>query len=132
MGPVYRWLEHTSEAELLIEDETPGGVLTEALVALGELLGDGGGEPVTHEVNVGSEDMPGLLVEWLNELVYLAETDGFIPERVVRMHLADAQVRAAIGGRRCAPQSLVKGVTYHRLKMEETGEGWQARVVFDV
>jgi SHS2 domain-containing protein len=34
-----------------------------------------GGEPVTHRVSVSAADLPTLLVEWLEELVYLAEND---------------------------------------------------------
>lgn len=131
---MYRWLDHTSEAELWIEDESPRAVLGEAAIALGELLGEHrGGEPVTHRVSVSAGDLPTLLAEWLGELVYLAETDGFVPERVVEMDLSSSGVEAVVAGQRTTPQSLVKGVTYHRLEFEQGGDGaWRARVVLDV
>jgi SHS2 domain-containing protein len=132
---VYRWLEHTSEAELWIEDETAEAVLVEAAIALGDLLGErSGGEPVSHAISARADDLPALLVEWLSELVYLAESDGFVPERVAEISLADSSVRATVAGRRLEPQSLVKGVTYHRLEMAQEGDGgpWRARVVLDV
>lgn len=131
---MYRWLDHTSEAELWIEDESPEAVLGEAAIALGDLLGrHGGGEPVNHQVRLSAADLPTLLVDWLGELVYLAENDGFVPERVVRMELAGASVDAVVGGQKLAPQTLVKGVTYHRLEFaEDSGGKWHARVVLDV
>lgn len=131
---MYRWLEHTSECELWIEDENPKAVLGEAAIALGELLREHGrGEPVTHWVSVGAADLPALLAEWLSELVYLAETDGFVPERVVDMDLTDSRVGATVAGQRTTPQTLVKGVTYHRLEFERDGENaWHARVILDV
>ena len=131
---MYRWLDHTSERELWIEDESPKAVLGEAAIALGELLSDRGkGEPVTHRVAVSSSDMPTLLAEWLEELVYLAETDGFVPERVVEIELAGSAVEAVVAGQRAEPQTLVKGVTYHGLEFAEDGENaWHARVVLDV
>lgn len=93
---MYRWLDHTSEAELWIEDESPKAVLGEAAIALGDLLGEHRkGEPVTHRVGVSAADLPTLLAEWLGELVYLAETDGFVPERIVEMDLSDTSVTAA-------------------------------------
>ena len=130
---MYRWIEHTSEIELLVEDDSPAEVFTEALVALGDLMTEErGGEPVTREVSAEASDLPALLVEWLSELVYLAERDGFIPERVVEIEIADERVRSTVGGQRGLPQTLVKGVTYHGLELAEANGGWRARVVLDV
>lgn len=131
---MYRWLDHTGEVELWIEDESPEAVLSEAAIALGDMLREHRrGDPVTHEVEVSARDLPSLLAEWLGELVYLAETDGFVPERVVEIDLADAAVKATVAGQRAEPQTLVKGVTYHRLEMAEGDGGvWTARVVLDV
>jgi SHS2 domain-containing protein len=131
---MYRWLDHTSERELWIEDESPRAVLGEAAIALGDLLREHRkGEPVTRRVGASAADRPALLAEWLSELVYLAETDGFVPERVVEMDLSGNSVEAVVGGQRTTPQTLVKGVTYHRLEFEQDGEGaWHARVVLDV
>ena len=131
---MYRWLEHTSEAELWIEDESPTAVLGEAAIALGDLLSEHRrGEPVTHRVSVSASDLPTLLAEWLGELVYLVETDGFVPERIVEMDLADTSLEAVVAGQRTEPQTLVKGVTYHQLEMAQNAGGtWHARVVLNV
>jgi SHS2 domain-containing protein len=131
---MYRWVDHTSERELWIEDENPRAVLGEAAVALGDLMREHRkGEPVTHRVSISSGDLPTLLADWLSELVYLAETDGFLPERVVEMSLADTSLDAVVGGQRTTPQTMVKAVTYHRLEFEEDREDvWHARVVIDV
>jgi SHS2 domain-containing protein len=129
-GLVYRWLEHTSEIELLIEDESPGAVLTESLVALGDALAEArGGEAVTHEMRIRAQDLPGLLAAWIQELVNLAEADGFIPERVVRMELEGTDVEAIVGGERSVPQSRIKEVTHRRTEMKQAGGAWWARVV---
>jgi SHS2 domain-containing protein len=130
---VYRWMEHTSEIELLIEDDSPEAVFTEALVALGDALGDAReGEPVTHEVSVSAPDMPALLAAWMEELVYLAETDGFVPMRVKRLTLEGTSLEAVVEGQCSVPQSLIKAVTYHRLEMKRANGSWWARVVLDV
>ena len=118
---------------MLIEDDTATAVFIEALVALGDLLTEErGGDPVTHEVSVSAPDLPALLVEWLNELVYLAETDGFIPERVVEIELGETSLEATVAGQRTRPQTLVKGVTYHGLELTRVDGVWHARVVLDV
>ena len=129
----YRWVEHTSEAELEVEGESPADVLAEATIAFGDLLADAPRlEEVEVEVRASADDLPSLLAEWLGELAYLAETDGFISERAVRMDLAGASAEALVAGHRSEPQSLVKGVTYHRLEMAPTDGIWRARAVLDV
>jgi SHS2 domain-containing protein len=129
---VYRWLERESEVELLVEDDSPEAVFTEALVAIGELISEErGGESVTHEVRAAANDLTGLLAKWIAELVRLAETDGFIPERVVRIELFDATISATVGGQRSLPRNLVKDVSYERLELEELEGEWRARVILD-
>lgn len=130
---MYRWVEHTSEIELLIEDESPEAVFTEAMVALGDVLGEArNGQPVTHEVRIGAPDLAALLAAWMEELVYLAETDGFVAQRIERLELEPETLEALVGGERSVPRSLIKAVTYHRLEMERADGGWRARVVLDV
>ena len=130
---MYRWLDHTSEAELSIVAESPAAVLGEATRALGELLAEAPpGEPVEHRVSVEASDLPGLLAEWLSELVYLAETDAFVPEGVSQLELAGTSASGVVRGRTSTPQSLVKGVTYHGLEMKLTDGAWRGHVVLDV
>jgi SHS2 domain-containing protein len=130
---VYRILEHTSEVELEIEDATVEDVFAEALVAVGDLLAVASqGEAVTREIRAEAGDLPALLAAWIEELVYLAETDGFIPQRIERLNLDGTRLDAVVGGERSVPQSLIKAVTYHDLELEQVGGACRARVVLDV
>ena len=130
---MYRWIDHTAELELEIEAPTEEGVFAEALAAFGELLGEGeDGEPARHEVAASARDQPALLVEWLEELVFLAETEDFVPERVTELELGQGELRASVEGHRGAPPHLVKSITYHRLELRPTEGGWLGRVVLDV
>jgi SHS2 domain-containing protein len=133
---VYRWVDHTAELELHVEAPTEDGVFTEAMGALRELLverTDGPrGDAATHEVHVSAPDRPALLAEWLTELVYLAEAEGFVPERTESLRLSADSLDAAVTGVRASPPNLVKAVTYHRLEMTATDGSWCATVVLDV
>lgn len=127
---MYRWHEEGSEIELLIEDDSPQAVLTEALVALGDALSETrGGEAVTHEVRIDAPDLPALLAGWIEELVSLAESDGFIPERVVSIELDGARLAAVIGGERAVPQRSIKRASYDRAQMKRVEGVWWARIV---
>jgi SHS2 domain-containing protein len=129
-------VDHTSELELELEAASEREVFEEALAAFGALLSeraDGDeGEPARHEVVASAPDRPTLLAEWLSELAYLAESEGFVPRRVERLELAGSALEAAVAGRRASPPHLVKAVTYHRLGMWEEDKVWRARVIFDV
>ena len=133
---MHRWVDHTSELELRIEADTEVAVFEEALAALCELLeerlGDRGGEPARHEVAASAPDRATLLAEWLSELVYLVETEDFVPERVEHLDLDDGDLEASVEGRRARPPHLVKAVTYHRLEMRKHDGSWVATVVLDV
>jgi SHS2 domain-containing protein len=130
---VYEWVEHTAEIELRVEAASLEQLFSEALRALAELLdGEKGGEPDSHELSASAPDRATLLVEWLNELVYLAEARAFVPERVERIEVGKTDVEALVRGRRGASRPLVKAVTYHGLTLAEETGGWRATVVLDV
>jgi SHS2 domain-containing protein len=130
---VFRWVDHTAELELEIEAPSEEGVFEEALVALAELTGDASGPPVSRKIEVEAEDHTLMLVEWLSELVYLSETEQFVPERITSLELADGKLRATVEGHRGRPRHLVKAVTLHRLELlRDDRVGWRARVVLDV
>jgi SHS2 domain-containing protein len=130
---VHEWAEHTSELELWIEAESAEDVFTEALGAVAELMeGGSGGAAARHEIAVSAPDRATLLAEWLNELVFLAETQGFVPGSIEAISIGDRELEARVAGDRGAPRPLVKAVTYHRLKLEKHNGTWRARVIFDV
>ncbi|MCS7007071.1 MAG: archease, partial [Gaiellaceae bacterium] len=117
--------------ELELEGRSPEGVLGEALRALGELVGRGSGGVVERPIDVRARDLPGLLAAWLEELLFLAETEALLPEEA-EVALEDARVTGILRGRRGSPRPLVKGVTLHRLRFEPEDGSWRGRVVLDV
>jgi len=127
----YRWVEHTAELELEVEADSVEAVFGEAARALGELL-DGRGPPVSYEVALSGTERALLLADWLDELVFRAETERLIPRRVERLELAGEGLQARLAGVRAAPRPLVKGVTHHRLSLERRDGAHRATVVLDV
>lgn len=138
---MYRWLDHTAELELELEAATEREVLSDALDALRELL-EGEETAVLAQldddrlerrtVRATAADRPALLAAWLEELLFLSESEAFIPFAVEHVSLRDSTVVAIVSGRVGEPRPLVKAVTYHRLQFEPSERGYRARVVFDV
>jgi SHS2 domain-containing protein len=129
---VFRWVEHTAELELEIEAASSADVFAEALAAFAELVGKADGPAIEEEIFIKADDAAMLLVEWLDELIYLAETEGFVPEGLASVDLGKDWLHAMVDGHTGQPSHLVKGVTLHRLEFRQLDDGWRARVVLDV
>jgi SHS2 domain-containing protein len=126
-------VDHTAELELEIEAPTESEVFREALAAFRELTADGEArEPARHDVEVAAESRETLLVAWLDELTFLAETRAFVPEQADELVLDDHHLSASLRGHVGEPRHLVKAVTLHRLLFARCDAGWRARVVVDV
>lgn len=129
---MHEWQSHTGEAQLHIVADTEEEVYGEAVDALGRLVElDRGGEPAQRQLWVQAPDRASLLVELLGELVFLADTEGFVGDRA-EIQLEGDRLEARIDGRLTQVDPLVKAATYHDLKFERNGEVWDARVVLDV
>jgi SHS2 domain-containing protein len=129
----YRWLEHTAELELEVEAATEKDVFVDALRALAEVLGNGvSSTPVAREILLSTSDPAALLAQWIDELVFLGETEDLVAVDVDEFVLRDGELRAIVQCRRGNPRHLVKGATYHRLTFERSDRGVRATVVLDV
>jgi len=126
------WESHPGEEQLHVVATTPEQVVAEVIAALTTLVArDPGGEPAERTISVTAEDRAGLLVELLGELIYLAETEGFVGDTAT-VDLAERRLDAVLGGRLTTIDPLVKAATYHGLSFEQRGGAWHARIVLDV
>jgi len=88
-------------------------------------------------VEVEGEDRETLLVEWLNELLYLYDSHNVLLKRFKISDFEETHLRGTAWGEKIDPHKHdlkldIKAVTYHMLKVEETGGKWMAQVIFDV
>jgi SHS2 domain-containing protein len=135
MEPSHRWIEHTAELQLELHARSEAAIFRQAVLALRELLEDDGpvtGDRAERSVEVEATDRGALLAEWLAELVFLAETEGIVPDEARDLVVGEDSVTAVVVGRTCAPRHLVKAVTYHDLELHRDRDGWRGNVVLDV
>jgi len=131
----YRFVDHTSELQLEIEAPTRAAVFEEAVRALGEVLSGDAESPgmsQTRELAVQAPDDPALLAAWLDELVFVAESEGLVPRSAERLEVGAHGVRGIVSFVADSPPHLVKGVTYHDLDFWYDGVTWRGRAVLDV
>jgi SHS2 domain-containing protein len=128
----YEWRDHTAEIELVVRSETAEEVFREAADAFGRYVElDSDGEPATRTLELSAQDHATLLVALLDELIYLAETEGFVPDDST-VELSGNDLHMELHGRTTNVQPIVKAATYHNLEFNQTSGAWQARVVLDV
>jgi protein archease len=132
----HRWVDHTSEVQLEVGAESLGGLAAEAGRALGLLLLRGAPAETagpSRELEVSSADREALLVDWLNEILFVAETELWVPVEFEVLESSPNRLRAAARGVPVGePPALVKAATFHGLRVEEREGGLQAEVIFDV
>jgi SHS2 domain-containing protein len=129
-------VEHTADLALRVRGRDLGELLVNAARGMSKLL-DPGGDPLagqeTRECAIEAFDAESLLVEWLSELGYWAETERFVCTDFEVHEVAPTHLRVTCRG---VPVPTlhrhIKAVTYHDLKVEQTARGLEATVVFDV
>ena len=84
-------------------------------------------------VELDALDAESLLVEWLSELAFWAETEMLVFHKFDIQNLSSTHVRATMFGTRVPHlDKHIKAVTYHNLEILQTDDGLAATVVFDV
>ena len=88
-------------------------------------------------VSVESHSREGLLVAWLNELIFLFDTRAFIGKRAHVRFPGDNRLEGEVWGEEFDPKRhrsglLVKAATYHKLGIEKKDGQWEAEVIFDI
>ncbi len=89
---------------------------------------------VRIELDGDEPDVAALLVRWLRELLYLQEVAGFVYRDATFQRLDESGLRASVRPDPDPSRQIreLKGVTYHGLEVGRTGDGWRARVIFDI
>ena len=129
-------LEHTADKALHIHGRNLEQLLVSAAKGMNNLMITDVSKPSTRikkSVAVEALDAESLLVEWLSELAYLAETEMLVFNKFDFHTVATTHVRATLwGGPVQKLEKHIKAVTYHNLEIVETDTGLEATVVFDV
>jgi SHS2 domain-containing protein len=89
------------------------------------------------EVSVENQSPDGLLVSWLNELIFQFDTYGFIGKKIDITEFSETRISASIAGEEFDPERhegklLIKAATYHQLSIAKEDERWKISVIFDI
>jgi SHS2 domain-containing protein len=136
---MFEILEHPADIGFRAFGETLQDLFANSALALLSIAGDpAAAEPrQAYPLAADGGDRESLLVNWLSEVLwwYDGKRVAFCRFRIAR--LGGGEIRAEGLGEprdseRHRSRLIVKAVTWHQLKIAETGGGWTAEVYLDI
>ncbi len=136
---MFEILEHTADIGFRVEAGTLAGLFEAAAEALASLAIEKTGveEQETCQIEAAAADNEALLVNWLNEVLWLLDGKRLALARFEVAELSEGRVTGKAWGepfdatRHCV-KLVVKGVTYHQLYVRREQSGWCAQVFLDI
>lgn len=132
----YRILDHEADTGLEIYGETMEELFQNGVYALFSLITDTGAVQPLVEKRIRVSGNGELFINFLNDILYLWATTGFIPG-TVSVHIKDQNAEGLFRGEFFDParhkiRQEVKAVTYHKFRIEEEQGTLKATVIVDV
>jgi SHS2 domain-containing protein len=147
-------LDHTADVGIRARGASLEEVFEQSSRGLADIMGIWKATPATGRrdlvdaqqlpVDLRAPDLGGLLVDWLGEIVYLADVKEVF---LTRIHVEAVTGQGSVGPGNCTASgglwleprvggeelgTPVKAITYHRLKVVPGSSGWIAEIYVDV
>lgn len=132
-------LDHTADVGILASGESLAEALSWVAKGMFSLIAEMDDVVPRESLNISvtSSDPSALIVDWLNELIYRYEAEGFLPKEFdVTVDNKGTSLLARCMGESLDHQrhrilSSVKAATYHDLVASHNGE-WRIQVILDI
>ncbi|MFW6056552.1 MAG: archease [Chloroflexota bacterium] len=139
MEPRYEITSHTADIGLLVRGHSMDELLVNGGHALNAVLFR---KPPTRRqlhriIDVESSGRDALLVDWLNELLYLFEVEHVVFSHFQARDVSDTQARVECEGTHYDPSYHqaaldIKAATYHMAAVRHKGDVLEAEVILDI
>lgn len=132
----FELVDHTSEVTLRLHAPSFAGVVVQATLAFLSLVPEASRGPVEErgdDLELDASDRAATLVEWLNELVFRGEAEGWLPVEPTVEAVGDSGIRVRAKRLELSePFVLVKAATLHGAAVRESERGLEAEVTLDI
>jgi SHS2 domain-containing protein len=134
----YEILEHPADEKFRTEGETVEEAFSEVVKAFSEIVGGEGGM-YHHDIEVESEGYEALLFDFLDELIFLQDTEGVVVSYAEKLEVEETEK-----GHRLTAEILVddisdtmspmdiKAPTYSEMKVNRQDGKWILEAVLDI
>lgn len=135
----YEIKDHMSEAKFETTGETIEEAFSEAVNAFADITGGEGGQ-TRHTIKVDSESHEALLFDFLDELIFLQDTEDVVISHAEEVTIEEKEegyhLEATLWTNPITTGSEakdIKGPTYSEMSINyEKGEGWEIIAVLDI
>lgn len=134
----YRFLEHTADAKMQAYGKDLPEAFSNAAVGMFSLMF----EPenvkpkIKKKISVKGNDQKALLYNWLEELLFLLDSENFVLHEVKKIRIKDNKLEAEITGdtnsESYSSHGEVKAVTYNEMDIKEEPGKAVVQVVLDL
>jgi len=135
----YRRIDPTADCGIEVWGADIKSLFENAGLALFDLIADSDRmkPAMEYSIQVDGSDWADLMLNWLRELLYFWTGTELLVKEIDVMEIHEFQLSATI---RLEPYDAdrhrlnheIKAVTYHRIQVRPSPEGWEAIVIFDV
>ena len=132
-------IDHTADVGIIAYGADLKQLFSNAALALFSLVTEPESirQELQRDVKIISEDKDSLLVEWLNELIYLFDAEHILFSRFDIERLTNDGLKASCYGENVDPlrhkiRIGVKAATYHMLKIDKDSNGYRVQIIFDI
>jgi SHS2 domain-containing protein len=130
----YREIPHTADWALQVWAPDLAELFTQSATGMYWLMETNldGADRDQRTIQLEAADAESLLVAFLNELLYLGESEGLGVDRC-EIAIAEPRLSAVLHAAPIAEQKKeIKAVTFHNLRINQTPRGYETTIVFDV
>ena len=133
-SPAYEEVAHTADRALRIRGRDWPELFANAARGMTAIMSpDPPPATTAREITLEALDVEGLLVAWLSELAFWAESEALLFTEFEVLRLTGETLTAVVrGGPAMRLEHHIKAVTFHNLSITPEPGGWVTTVVFDV
>ena len=138
MDKKFEILDHTADTGIIAYGDDMQQAFENAALGMFNLITDLKSieNNQTRKIDVDSPDRDSLLVNWLNELIYLFDVENLIFSKFEIIHLDDSTLSAFAYGEKVdfskhEIKTGIKAATYHMLRIDEN-DLCRVQVLFDI
>ncbi len=130
-------VSHTADLEIKVWGEDLASLFVAAAEGMLHLSGiedyEDGFSSVKESISLDAMDIEGLLILFLEELLYRLTEDYMLFSVSTISISTEFSLKAKLRGTQIKSyQRDIKAVTYHRLNIQETDQGYEVNIVFDI
>ena len=128
-------IEHTADLSIKVSARELHSLFVQAAVGMTKLVGgmDTNSAIITRVITLQSADIETLLVCWLEEILFILETEDLLLVNAQVQLPSKTQLLSTVGLLPAIERwKEIKAVTYNDLQILETSAGFEVTIVFDV